>query len=69
MVERHKHNGTDSEQIEYTDLSILPETAIADVPGTAGAAYTAAEQAIINSQTEKINAILAALRNKRIIKE
>ncbi|MBP2370229.1 hypothetical protein [Pseudonocardia parietis] len=36
--------------------------AITDVSGSAGATFTAAEQAIVNDLVAKVNAILAALR-------
>jgi hypothetical protein len=59
MVDRHKHNGTDSEQIEYTDILILGETTIADPSGgltTDSEARTA------------INAILDLLQAKGLMK-
>lgn len=65
----HKHTGQDEPQIEYEDLSILSESAIANVSGTADATYSSNEQTLINDQTAAINFILAALRNKRIIKQ
>lgn len=36
--------------------------AIANVSGSAGATFTASEQAIVNDLVAKVNAILAALR-------
>lgn len=65
----HKHNGTDADRIEFTDLSILPEDAIADVSGSADGTYSANEQTLINAQTVAINAILEALRNKNILNQ
>ncbi len=59
-VPPHKHNGTDAERIEFTDISILGEAAIADPVG--GATIDA------NARTA-ILAILEALRAKGIIKE
>lgn len=40
---------------------------IADVSGTAGATYTAAEQTLINSLATNMNEALAALRSANII--
>ena len=41
--------------------------AVANVTGTAGATYTAAEQTIVNSLVAQLNAALAALREAGII--
>ncbi len=57
-VPPHKHNGTDAERIEYTDLAILAEAAIAQ-PSGGLTVDTAARTAI--------NAILALLRSKGLM--
>lgn len=55
----HKHNGTDMDRIEFTDLSIVPETAI--VPPTGGATVDTQARSAIND-------ILLLLRNKGLMK-
>lgn len=47
MVETHKHNGTDSPQIEFTDISITPEPAIT-APTGGSTIDTEARTAIIS---------------------
>lgn len=48
-------------------LDATKAAAVADVTGTAGATYTATEQALINSTKAQLNALLAALRAAGII--
>lgn len=55
----HKHNGVDSERIEFTDLSILPENTISSPTG-GGTVDTQARTAI--------NAILLLLQSKGLMK-
>lgn len=58
-VPPHKHNRTDSPGIDFTDLIIMAEAAIADPTGGA----------IVDVQARAaIVLILAALRNKRLTK-
>lgn len=55
----HKHNGTDAERIEYTDLAILGETTISDPAGGA----------TVDTQARTaINAILDLLQAKGLMK-
>jgi len=57
-VTPHKHNGTDAERIEFTDIVITPETAIAQPSGGA----------TVDSQSRSaINSILALLRAKGLM--
>lgn len=58
-VQPHTHNGTDAPQIEFTDLAILAEAAIAAPTG--GMTVDAEARAVITL-------ILTALRNKKLIK-
>jgi len=58
-VTPHKHNGTDAERIEFTDLSILPEATIAQPSGGV----------TVDSQARStINEILDLLRAKGLMK-
>lgn len=64
----HFHNGTDSNQLTFSEAIIgAPQAAIAKVTGTAGITYTSNEQAIINAQTVAINAIIDTMRFYKII--
>ena len=58
-VTPHKHNGTDAERIEYTDLSIVPET---EIPQPSGGLTVDAEA------RAAINALLDLLRAKGLMK-
>lgn len=51
------------------DGIFVPAAAIANVAATAGGAYTAAEQTLINANATALNAVLAALRAANIIAE
>lgn len=55
----HKHNGTDAERIEFTDIVIVPEDTIAEPSGGV----------TVDSQArDKIDDILALLRAKGLMK-
>lgn len=48
-------------------LTATKGAAVTDVTGTAGATYTATEQALVNSTKTQLNALLASLRAAGII--
>jgi hypothetical protein len=58
-VTPHKHNGTDADRIEFSDLAILAEATISQPSG--GATVDTQARAAINS-------ILALLRAKGLMK-
>lgn len=68
MVERHTHNGTDSEQIFAGDLLRAPQpaptTANEDNPG---ASYTATTRAVIENLQTRVTELETILRTLGLI--
>lgn len=63
-VDVHFHNGSDTNQLSFRESIIgAPQPAITAVSGTAGAAYTATEQALINNLVTTVGQMRTALRN------
>jgi hypothetical protein len=63
-IPRHTHNGTDSGQIEFTDIKIFPEATI--TPPSGGDPLLT--DAIDTQARDKINDILDLLQAKGLMK-
>lgn len=68
MVDPHTHNDSDSPAIPYENIQIISEDTIDEVAGTADGTYSSNEQTLINDLKVAVNALIAALQAKRIIK-
>lgn len=59
----HKHNGTDSRKLKVKEcFDGVPQAAVSQVSGTAGASYTATEQEMINANKTAINDLIVRLQ-------
>lgn len=69
MVERHTHNGVDSEKLEAKDsLNNAPQQTVAQITGTAGGTYTSTEQVIINNLKSSLNDLIQKLETIGLLK-
>ena len=69
MVENHTHNKTDSPGLFLGECVVnAPQEAITQVSGTAGATYTATEQAMFNDLKTKLNTLLTTIQTLGLIK-
>ncbi len=60
-------NAAGTLKINGTQVVTVRQTAVADVTGTAGATYTATEQALVNSLKTQLNLLLARMRTHGLI--
>lgn len=64
----HKHNGIDSRKLKAKEcLDSVPQAAVTQVSGSAGATYGATEQSMINQNATAINDLLTKLQSIGLI--
>lgn len=67
-AQRHTHNGVDAERLDGSAILNCPLPAVTPLSTkTAGASYTADEQALINSLKTTVNELVAKLQSIHII--
>lgn len=69
MVENHKHTGTDSPQLSMADMLENLQTNITLLSYTAGATYSANEQAMLQAIQTTLNSVITTLRTAKIIRD